>query len=93
MTVPSLPTFYQAYAVAFQKVVNVQENVAINKLVQATAIVHGNLANANADAKAFGIDTLAETLTLTAAIQGHSSAAFSESTSATNGSHATWGIY
>ena len=92
MTAMTLPPFYQAYQVQFQKLVDIRENVSINKAVTATAIVHGNLANANADAKAYGFDTLAETLTLTAVIQGHSSASFSESTSATNGSHAYWGI-
>ena len=81
----TLPSFYQNFRVDFNKVVNVYENVSINKQVNARAYVIGNIGNANADAKAFGGDTLAETLTLTSAIAGESSTAFSESTSATNG--------
>lgn len=84
----SVPSFVQNYAVDFQKRVDIYENVHINKEVVAQAYVVGNIGNANADAKAFGYDTLAETLTLTYAVQGESSGAFSESTSATQG--VTW---
>jgi hypothetical protein len=84
-----LPQFYQAFAVDFQKQVRVLEQVQIQKQIQSLAQVLGNVGNANSDAKAFGHDTLAETLTLTSAIQGYGSTAFSESTSATNG----WGWY
>jgi hypothetical protein len=84
----SLPAFYQNFQVDFTKKVNIQENVKIYKEVVSATLVVGNLGNANADAKAYGHDTLAETLTLTSAIQGYSSTAFSESTSATNGAYA-----
>ena len=87
----ALPAFYQNFRVDFTKLVNVHETVSIQKQVASATLVIGNLGNANADAKAFGYDTLAETLTLTSAIQGHSSSAFSESTSATNGAYAYWG--
>ena len=80
--------FYQAYAVDFQKYVNVVENVHITKTVDAAAWVAGNIGIANADAKAFGYDSLAETLTLTYSTQGQGSGAFSESVSATNGAYA-----
>ncbi len=84
----TLPKFHQDFRIDFNKVVNVNETVKINKEVKAMAYIVGNIGNANADAKAFGGDTLAETLTLTSAIAGESSTAFSESTSATNG--AVW---
>lgn len=84
----SLPSFYQNFRVDFTKNVDIYERVDIQKQVVSAALVIGNLGNASADAKAFGHDTLAETLTLTSAIQGFSSSAFSESTSATNGAHA-----
>jgi hypothetical protein len=87
--VPTLPAFTQTFNVNFTKVTNVNEKVVIDKAVGSTTMVIGNLGNANADAKAFGYDTLAETLTLTSAIQGQASTAFSESTSATNGA---WGL-
>lgn len=87
----SLPAFYQNFRVDFSKNVNVNEHVDITKLVKSATLVIGNLGHANADAKAFGADTLAQTLTLSSAIQGYSSTAFSESTSATNGAHAYWG--
>ena len=77
--------FYQNYQVAFSKKVDIYEQLNIHKQFLSQALVHGNVGNANADAKAVGFDTLAETLTLTNAIQGVGSGAFSESTSATNG--------
>lgn len=79
--------FYQDYAVQFTKHVDILESVNIQKLFVSQAAVMGNAGNANADAKAVGYDSLAESLTLTYAIQGVGSGAFSESTSATNGAH------
>ena len=80
-----LPAFYQKFNVDFGKHVNIKENQQIHKSLESIALVVGNVGSANSDAKAFGYDTLAETLTLTSAIEGHSSTAFSESVSATNG--------
>ena len=79
--------FHQNYSVQFNKDVNILETLNIQKLFVSQAAVMGNVGNANADAKAVGYDTLAETLTLTYAIQGVGSGSFSESTSATNGAH------
>lgn len=84
MTAPA--GFYQNYAVQFVKNVQIVEKVVIQKQVQAAAAVYGNIGIANADAKAFGKDSLAQTLTLTYADDGKGSGAFSESVSATNGS-------
>lgn len=85
MTVPTYPTpNFQSYTVRFDKLVNITERVDIQKLVAARAVVDGNIGMGNADAKAYGIDTLAQTLTLTEVNQGHSSAAFSQSVSSTN---------
>lgn len=86
MTV-AVPPLYQDYAVRFTKNVNVVERVDINKQFKSLAIIKGNVGDASADAKAFGYDTLAQTLTLTYAEQGYGSAAFSESLSATNGAY------
>ena len=87
-----VPTFYQAFAVDFDKDVDIYVDQHINKHLQSVALVHGNVGTADSDAKAFGYDTLAETLTLTSAIQGVSSTAFSESVSATNGAYWYLGI-
>ena len=80
-----LPPFYQHFAARFDKVVNVDVNVDVHKNFDSFAFIVGNVGEANADAKAFGQDTLAETLTLTSAIQGYGSSSLSESLSATNG--------
>jgi hypothetical protein len=82
-----VPPLSQHYAVRFDKNVNIYERVDVQKQFKSLAIIKGNVGNASADAKAFGYDTLAETLTLTYAEQGYGSAAFSESTSATNGAY------
>lgn len=84
----SLPAFYQNFKVDFTKNVDVNETVDVTKFYKSFALVIGNAGHANADAKAFGADTIAQTLTLTSAIQGYSSTAFSESLSATNGAKA-----
>jgi hypothetical protein len=81
----TIPKFYQDYNVKFTKFVDEKVTVDVQKTFQSLALIKGNVGNANADAKAFGFDTLAETLTLTYADQGWSSGSFSESTSATNG--------
>jgi len=81
----TMPRFYQDYAVRFNKAVDETVKVNVTKDFKSTAIIFGNVGAANADAKAFGYDTLAQTLTLTYADQGWSSGAFSESTSATSG--------
>ncbi len=80
-----VPTYFQAYAVNFYKNVDVNVQEDVHKEFKSFALIYGNVGSANADAKAFGYDTLAETLTLTYAEQGYSSGAFSESLSATNG--------
>lgn len=85
MTYPSIPPFYQDYAVNFNKNVDVDVMENVHKKFESYAFIYGNVGSANADAKAFGYDTLAETLTLTFAEQGYASGAFSESLSATNG--------
>ena len=87
-----VPTLAQHFSVNFDKYVNENVNVHINKNVNSQTMVIGNLGQANADAKAFGYDTLAETLTLSYAEQGYGSSAFSESTSATNGYYGFWYI-
>jgi hypothetical protein len=81
----TLPKFYQDYAVKFTKDINQKVKVDVTKNFVSTAVVIGNVGEASADAKAFGYDSLAETLTLTYAISGGGSGAFSESTSAVNG--------
>jgi hypothetical protein len=70
------------------KDVNITEQVDIQKLIAVQADVFGNSALANAGADAVGSsNTVAQTLTTTSVVQGVGSSAFSESVSATNGSH------
>lgn len=83
-----VPQYFQHYAVRFDKDVDVNVKENVFKTFESYAMIYGNVGSANADAKAFGYDTLAETLTLTYAEQGYSSGAFSELLSATNGAWA-----
>ena len=69
----------------FSKFVNVNENVDIDKSIDARAHVFGNSAIANATADAFGPNSHSETLTQTLVFQGVGSSSASESVSATNG--------
>ena len=66
--------------------VDVDVNVNVYKDIFSHTLVFGNLGEAEANAVAYGKDTLSETLTATESIEGHGSAAYSSSLSATNGS-------
>ena len=78
------------FDVSFNKYVNVNENVDIDKSIDVRAYVSGNSAIANATADAIGPNSHSETLTQTTAVQGLGSSSVSESVSATNGSHFHW---
>lgn len=75
------------YDISFQKYVNVNEEVDVDKSFDITAYVKGNSAMANATADAIGYNTHAETLTQTTVLQGYGSSSVSESVSATSGFH------
>ena len=70
----------------YDKDVDIKKDIYINiyKDVYSDVYVHGQLAEAQAVAKAYGLDTLSETHTASYA-DDYSTAAISESTSATNG--------
>jgi hypothetical protein len=90
--IPNLETF----AIQFLKLVQIVEQVDIQKEVDVDVWVSGNLAMADAkgEAQAFGADTLAETLALTSTtvVQGlfSDSSSHAQSTSATP--NADWHI-
>ena len=71
----------------FSKLVNIMENVNIQKDIDVNAFVKGNSALANATADAVGHNTVTETLTQTTVMQGYGSHSDSESLSATSGHH------
>jgi hypothetical protein len=77
----------QAFNVSFLKLVDVNEQVDVDKSFDIRAFVHGNSAMANATADAIGPNSHTETLTQTTAVQGLGSSSVSESLSATNGWH------
>jgi hypothetical protein len=60
-------TNFQSFAVEFAKIVQIFERVIIDKDVNVDVFVKGNLALANADAKAdaFGDNTVSQTMALT----------------------------
>ncbi|MDJ0577689.1 MAG: hypothetical protein QNJ65_21335 [Xenococcaceae cyanobacterium MO_234.B1] len=72
----------------YDKDVDIKKNIYIDiyKDVYSDVYVRGQLAEAQAVAKAYGYDTLSETHTATYA-DVYSTAAISESTSATNGAY------
>ena len=78
------------FDVSFLQVVNVQENVDIDKSINVRAYVHGNSAIANATADAIGYNSHSETLTQTTSVQGFGSSSVSESLSASTGSFFHW---
>lgn len=59
----------------------------VNKTVVGTVDIWGNIAHAQADAKADGLNSIAQVTTSTNAVDYHGSAAHADSLSATNGFH------
>ena len=78
------------FDVSFNKYVNVNENVDIDKSIDVRAFVHGNSAIANATADALGYNSHSETLTQTTSVQVVGSSSVSESVSASTGSFFHW---
>jgi hypothetical protein len=78
------------FDVSFNKYVNVNENVDIDKSIDVRAFVHGNSAIANATADALGYNSHSETLTQTTSVQNYYSGSVSESVSASTGSYFHW---
>ena len=78
------------FDVSFNKYVNVNENVDIDKSIDVRAYVHGNSAIANATADAIGYNSHSETLTQTTSVQNYGSSSVSESVSASTGSYFHW---
>jgi hypothetical protein len=80
------------FDVSFNKYVNVNEEVDVDKSFDIRAYVQGNSAMANATADAIGYNSHSETLTQTTAVEHVGSSSVSESVSATNGAHFMWHI-
>jgi hypothetical protein len=78
------------FDVSFNKYVNVNENVDIDKSIDVRAYVHGNSAIANATADAIGYNSHSETLTQTTSVKNYGSSSVSESVSASTGSYFHW---
>jgi hypothetical protein len=86
----------EAFAIEFAKLVEIEEQVDIQKDIDVHVFVQGNsaLANAKGESDALGPNTVTETLALTSttAVQGvgSSSSSIAESLAATNGAHYSW---
>jgi hypothetical protein len=83
-------TNLEAFAVQFTKLVQILEQVRIDKDINVDVWVQGNSALADSKAEAFGPNSVAETLTLTQVVQGIGSHSISEAMSATTGSDWHW---
>jgi hypothetical protein len=62
----------------------------VNKYVRAKVDIYGNIGTAEADAEAYGYNTIAQTFTDSNAYQGYGSDARSASIAATNGAYYRW---
>ena len=80
----------ESFAVQFTKLVEIQEQVDIDKNINVDVYVQVNSALADAKAEAFGPNTAAQSLTLTQVVQGYASSSISEAMSATTGSNWHW---
>jgi hypothetical protein len=59
----------------------------VDKYIKAKVNIHGNVGTAEADAQAYGYDTIAQTFTDSNVYQGYGSNARSASIAATNGAY------